>query len=77
MTDEEMAQIQKWQSTSEGKAELAIHSLCITADDLTDALKTRDGARAIRLNWQHIADAMTKLNDIAFEIDNTWRQAAE
>jgi len=75
MTPEENAQLEKWQTTDGGKAELSIHTLGIVADDLTDALKTRDGARAVRANWHHFLEAKQKLDDLVFEVDNTWRQA--
>ena len=75
MTDEELAQVQKWQTTDGGKAELALHTLSMVADDLTDALKTREGARSIRTNWHHFMGSYEKLHDLVLEIDSTWRQA--
>lgn len=75
MTQEEMAQIERWQHTDGGKAELSIHTLSMVADDLTDSLKTREGARSIRANWHRFLEAKQKLDDLVFEVDCTWRQA--
>ena len=73
--EEIAAQLERWQHTDGGKAELSVHTLSMVADDLTDSLKTRDGARAIRINWHQFIEAKQKLDDIVFEIENTWRQA--
>ena len=44
--DEELELIAKWQSSAEGKAELALHGLILALDDLD----TREGAKTISIN---------------------------
>lgn len=68
MTDAELEAIQHWQQTDGGKAELAIHSLSIIVDDLTDATKTREGTATIRNNFRVLMDAKHKLDDLIFEL---------
>lgn len=68
MTPEEQAQLEKWQTTDGGKAELSIHTLGIVADDLTDALKTRAGTASVRANFRMLMDAKRKLDDFFFEL---------
>jgi hypothetical protein len=68
MTNEELAAIQRWQHTDGGKAELAIHGLSIIVDDLTDAIKTREGTSTIRANFKMLMDAKRKLDDLMFEL---------
>lgn len=68
MTNEELEAIQRWQHTDGGKAELAIHGLSIIVDDLTDAIKTREGTSTIRANFKMLMDAKRKLDDLMLEI---------
>ena len=48
MTPEELAMIERWQTTDGGRAEIALHGLSITVDDLENAACTRDGFSTIR-----------------------------
>lgn len=68
MTPEELATIQRWQETDGGKAELAVHGLSIIVDDLTDAVKTREGTATIRASFRTLMDAKRKLDDLIFEL---------
>jgi len=64
LTDEELDAIERWQHSDGGKAELAIHGLIFAADDLTDAIKTREGLQSARANIKNIMDAKHKLDDL-------------
>jgi len=68
LTNEELEAIQRWQDTDGGKAELAIHGLSIAADDLTDAIKSREGIRSARANIRMLNDAKHKLEDIIIDL---------
>ena len=57
MTDEELAQIQKWQTSAEGKADLAIHAIGMSIADLEDAACTREGFKLIRTERQRLIAA--------------------
>lgn len=48
MTQEEQAQIERWQHTDGGRAELGLHALAMAVDDLEGAACTREGFAAIR-----------------------------
>lgn len=48
MTDEERAQLERWQFTDGGRAELALHALSLSANDLEAAACTREGFTTIR-----------------------------
>ena len=68
MTPEDLAQLERFQHTDGGKAELAVHGLSIIVDDLTDAIKTREGTSTIRANFKMLMDAKHKLDDLMFEL---------
>lgn len=68
MTNEELAMIEKWQSSDGGKAELALHGMSIAVDDLTDAIKTRMGASTTRANFRLLMDIKHKLDDLIFDL---------
>jgi hypothetical protein len=57
MTDAELAQVEKWQSTSEGKADLALHALGMVIHDLEMEACTRDGFRLIRTERWRLIEA--------------------
>ena len=66
--EEEFETIQRWQHTDGGKAELAIHGISIAADDLTDAIKSRDGARTARENIKVLVAAKRKIDDLIMDL---------
>jgi len=57
MTDEELAQIQAWQSSDEGLADMSLHALQIACDDLWHASCSRDGFRLIRTERARLIEA--------------------
>jgi len=77
MTDEELAQIAKWQSTSEGKADLALHALMMTADDLQEAACTREGFTLIRKSRANLIKARDILDHLIASTSMFHAEAAE
>ena len=78
MTDAELQQIAKWQSSSEGKADLAIHAIGMSCDDLLDAACTREGFKIIRTERQRLIAAQETLNKlIAHTAPYQFKEAAE
>lgn len=76
MTDADNAKFLTWQSSDEGKAEIAAWGAAIAIDDMTDAAKTREGVHAIRKNIALILDMRNKLNDLVLDL-NLVQMAAE
>ena len=76
MTEAEQAQIEKWQSTSEGLADLAIHALGMTIADIERAACHRDGFRLIRRSRSRMIEARDKL-DRLIEATSLFHEAAE
>lgn len=77
MTEEELAQINKWQTTSEGLADLSIHALGMSIADLEKAACHRDGFTLIRRSRAKMIEARDKLERL-IEATSLFRaQAAE
>lgn len=77
MTDEELAQINKWQTTCEGKADLALHALGMTVSDLEECACRRDGFSLIRKNRVKMIEARDKLDRLIEATSLFHTQAAE
>lgn len=68
MTDEELAQVQKWQHTDGGRAELALHGMSLAIDDLENSACTREGFSTIRKSRAMMIKARDTLDKL---IENT------
>ena len=64
MTDEELAQIERWQFTDGGRAELALHGLNMTISDLEQSACTREGFSTIRQTRASLIKARESLDKL-------------
>jgi len=77
MTEAEQAQIEKWQSTSEGLADLSLHALTMAVSDIERAACHRDGFRLIRRSRAMMIDAREKLDRLIQATSLFHAEAAE
>jgi hypothetical protein len=77
MTDEELAQITKWQTTDEGRAEMQIHALDLVMGDLENSACTREGFVTIRKSRSHLIAAREVLDRLIASTSMFHAEAAE
>ncbi len=77
ITEEELARINEWQTTSEGLADQSIHALGMCIADIEKAACPRDGFRLIRKSRVKMIEARDKLDRLIEATSLFHAQAAE